>query len=351
MSETETRAETDEQRSDPVLEVENATVSYEMSRGRARVLNDVSLTVERGETLGIVGESGSGKTLFGSTILDAVEDPGQLSGDIIYHPEEGESVNIPQLEAGDLRRVRWEEISIVFQGAMSAFNPTQPLRVHFEETLDAHNEDEEEGMERARQILRDLNLEPEKIMDSYQHTLSGGQRQRALLALSLVLEPEVLVLDEPTAALDLLMQRTILRLLERVKEDYDLTMLFITHDLPIVAGIADRLAVMYAFEFVEIGETREVMRDGAHPYTRMLLNSTPNFSMSVDQINPVEGSSPDPVNIPVGCPYHPRCPVSDDRCEEEKPALVELEEGHRAACFYTDRAKDELPVSFGGDEE
>ena len=345
----ERRTEQDDR--DVVLEVSNATVTYDMNRGQARVLNDVSLEIYRGETLGIVGESGSGKSMFASTLLDAVSEPGVLRGEIRYHPEEGDSVNLLDLGKGDLNRVRWEEIAFVVQGALSSFNPTKPIRTHFVETLSAHNADREAGLERARSVLADLNLDPERIFDSYQHELSGGQRQRVLIALALILEPEVVVLDEPTAALDLLMQRTILRLLHQIKDEYDLTLVLITHDIPVVSGFADRIGVMYAFELIEIGDAEEVMLHGAHPYTRELLRSTPSLDMPIDEITTIDGSSPDPINIPSGCPYHPRCHVSDDRCEIEDPDLLSLGGDHRAACFYTDRARNSIPVSLSGGDD
>ncbi|WP_459190690.1 ABC transporter ATP-binding protein [Halosimplex sp. J119] len=350
MSESQFATDRPQEDRDTVLEVRDATVTYEMGRGQARVLNEIDLDIYRGETLGIVGESGSGKSMFASTLMDAVEEPGVLRGEITYYPEEGEPVDITELEGGDTKRLRWEEIALVSQGAMSAFNPTKPIRTHFEETLSAHNADKDEGMERARSIMRDLNLDPDAILGEYQHELSGGQRQRALVALGLLLEPEVLILDEPTAALDLLMQRSILRLLYEIKEDYDITLIVISHDLPVVSGFVDRLGVMYAFEFVELGETRDVMHEGAHPYTRALLRSTPNLAMEVDDITTIEGSSPDPINIPSGCSYSPRCPVADDRCTIEDPDLIELEDDHDVACFYPDRARKELPVTLSEDD-
>ncbi len=157
---------------------------------------------------------------------------------------------------------------MVFQGAMSAFNPTMSIGEHFEETLEAHGWEIEPGLERAKELFEDLHLEPERMLSSFPHELSGGQKQRCLIALSLILEPEVLVMDEPTAALDLLMQRSILNLLYDIKDKYDLTLVFISHDLPIVSGFADRLAVLYAFEFVEIGEANDILGNAAHPYTR-----------------------------------------------------------------------------------
>ena len=219
--------------------------------------------------------------------------------------------------------MRWEDISMVFQGAMSSFNPTMKIRGHFAETLDAHDADRTAGMERARELLSDLYLDPDRVLDSYPHELSGGMTQRALIALSLVLDPDLLVMDEPTAALDLLMQRSILQLLGGLREKYDLTMVFITHDLPLVAALADRLAVMYAFKLVEIADTREMIENGGHPYTRALLNSTPNLDAPLEEMRPIDGKSPAPINLPSGCAYHPRCPLATEQCREEVPGYHE----------------------------
>jgi oligopeptide/dipeptide ABC transporter ATP-binding protein len=352
MSETthsdRTRAGTD----DVVLELRNVEVTYEMSRGRARVLDDISLDVMRGETFGIVGESGCGKSMFGSTLLDAVRDPGLLTGEIRYYPDEGDPIDLLELSGSELNHVRWEDISIMYQGAMNAYNPTQNIRTHFKETFTAHNVDREAEMEHARELIERVNLDPERILDAHQHELSGGEKQRVLLALSLVLEPEILILDEPTAALDLLTQRSILNLLQELKEEYNLTLLIISHDIPVVSGMADRLAVMYAFDFVELGTAREVLLEPEHPYTRSLLRSTLGLSQPIEEVDTIPGETPDPINVPSGCPFHPRCPISDDRCEIEEPELRAPEDGdHRVACFYPDRAVSEMSVPVLEDEE
>ncbi|MFB6136217.1 MAG: ABC transporter ATP-binding protein [Halobacteriaceae archaeon] len=333
---------------DPVVSVRDASVTFDMERGISRVLDDASIDVERGEVLGIVGESGSGKSMFASAMLDAVVQPGQLSGEVTFRPSDGEAVDVLDLDSEALRRLRWEDVSMVFQGAMSSFNPTMTVGDHFRETLTVHDYDVEAGMQRAADLLTDLYLDPDRVLDSYPHELSGGMQQRALIALSLVLEPEVLVMDEPTAALDLLMQRSIISLLDDLRDEYDLTMVFITHDLELVASISDRLAVMYAFEFVEVGDATDIVRDAAHPYTRALINSTPNLQMPIEEMHPIEGSSPDPVNIPSGCSYHPRCPLADDFCRENDPGYVDGPgEGHVSACFYADRVDDAVPLSVG----
>ena len=330
---------------DVVLEVSGASVTFDMERGESRVLNNVSADIERDEILGVVGESGSGKSMFAEALLDAVVEPGRLTGDITYYPREGDPVEVLSQTDDELREFRWEQISMVFQGAMSSFNPTKSVRGHFVETIRAHGENKREGMERAHELLSDLYLDSDRVLDSYPHELSGGMKQRALIALSLVLEPEVLVMDEPTAALDLLMQRSILSLLEDLREKYDLTIVFITHDLPLVAELADRLAVMYAFEFAEIGTTDEILHGAAHPYTRALLNVTPNIEAPIDEMETIEGSSPDPVNVPAGCSYHPRCPLSTGECVEVDPDYYEVSATHRAKCHHWERARDEIELS------
>ncbi|EMA52592.1 MULTISPECIES: ABC transporter ATP-binding protein [Halococcus] len=330
--------------SDPIIRMNDASVTYD--DGESYVLDGVSLEIERGEVLGIVGESGSGKSMLASAMLDAVPNPGLLSGEIVHRSSDGTETDVLELSQSELRSMRWEEISMVFQGAMSSFNPTMKIRGHFVETLDAHDAEKGAGMERARELLSDLYLDPDRVLDSYPHELSGGMTQRALIALSLVLDPDLLVMDEPTAALDLLMQRSILQLLGDLREKYDLTMVFITHDLPLVAALADRLAVMYAFKLVEIADTREMITDAGHPYTRALLNSTPNLDAPLEEMRPIDGKSPAPINLPSGCAYHPRCPLATEQCREEVPGYHEVTEGHGAACFHWEEAIEEIPLNY-----
>jgi len=329
---------------DPIIEMRNAKVTYD--DGETFVLDDVSLAVERGEVVGVVGESGSGKSMLASAMLDAIPDPGLLSGEILYHKDDGTTVDVLELSQEELRQFRWEEIAMVFQGAMSSFNPTMKIGGHFKETLKAHDAHVTEGMAFARELLSDLYLDPERVLDSYPHELSGGMQQRALIALSLVLEPNVLVMDEPTAALDLLMQRSILMLLQELQEKYDLTMVFITHDLPLVAALADRMAVMYAFDLIEVASQDQLISNSGHPYTRALLNSTPNLDAPLEEMRAIEGQSPAPINVPSGCSYAPRCPLATDECRSEDPPFYDTGEGHLASCHHWQQARDEITLNF-----
>ncbi|QPV62818.1 ABC transporter ATP-binding protein [Halosimplex litoreum] len=361
----EETTEGDDPDDDIVMSVDDARVQFGMSRGQAWVLNDVSLDVRREEILAVVGESGSGKSMFAAALMDAVEDPGHLSGDVTYYPREDESDETPSadqigsydavgddsidvlgMSEGELDNFRWEEVSMVFQGAMNSFNPTMKIKGHFHETIQAHNAVLDERMEHVRNLFEALHLDPDRVMNAYPHELSGGMKQRALIALALVLEPEVLVMDEPTAALDLLMQRSIISMLRELRDEFELTIVFITHDLPLVAGLSDRIGVMYSFEFIEVGDTRSLLKDAAHPYTRALLRSVPSIESDIDEMEPIEGARPDPVNIPTGCSFHPRCPVADDRCEIEDPDLVSVGDDHQTACFYSDQARNELSYSL-----
>ncbi|QLH79727.1 ABC transporter ATP-binding protein [Halosimplex rubrum] len=330
---------------DPIVEVTDAKVTFD--GGDTYVLDDVSLDIERDEVLGIVGESGSGKSMFASALLDSIPDPGVLSGEILYHAEDGRTIDVLEQSDEELRQFRWEEISMVFQGAMSSFNPTMKVGTHFKETLKAHDANVDEGMEFARELLEDLYLEPERVLDSYSHELSGGMQQRALIALSLVLEPEVLVMDEPTAALDLLMQRSILMLLNDLQKTYDLTLAFITHDLPLITALADRMSIIYAFQFVEVGTRDQIIADAGHPYTRALLNATPNLDAPLSEMQPIEGEGPAPVNVPEGCSFHPRCPLATEECVSDDPPLENIDEDHQTACHHWEQAREEITLNYG----
>lgn len=351
MSQTIDSGTTERPRDDVVLEVRDIEVTYDMARGRSRVLDNISIDIMRGETLAILGESGSGKTMFGSTLMNAVKEPGAVSGEVIYHPKDGEPIDIITARDRQLSLLRWEEIALAYQGTGEAFNPTQNMRTHFRETLDSHDVDREQGMEKAEELLQTLNLDPDRVLDAHRHELSGGEKQRVMIALSLVFDPEVLILDEPTAALDVIMERNILSLLADIREEYDITLVLITHDIPIAAAFADRIALMYAFDIVELGQTDDVLLNPDHPYMRLMSQSALDLEMPLDQVATIDGDTPDPINVPSGCSFHPVCPIADDRCEVEEPEL-RAEDGsdHEVACFYPDLASERIPLSLSEEE-
>jgi peptide/nickel transport system ATP-binding protein len=331
-------------RPDNIFEVRNLDVSFELNRGRSQVVRGVDLAVHRQETLGIVGESGSGKSMLASSLLNAVVEPGVTSGEVTYYPKEDDPVSVLELSEAELKKFRWEEVAMVFQGAMSSFNPVMKIQTHFRETLQDHNRDIPAGLDRARELLESVYLDPDRVLDAYPHELSGGMKQRALIALSLILEPEVLVMDEPTAALDLLMQRSIVSLLEKLQDTYDLTIVFITHDLPLLTKIADRLTVMYAFSLIERGTVDGILYNASHPYTRALLAATPDMNVPVDEMHPISGTKPDPIDMVPGCSYHPRCPMADDQCQAHEPPEEAISDTHRSVCFYPDEAAEAVPL-------
>jgi len=342
----------DQSNQDVIFEARNVSVSFDMDGGDSKVLDEVDFDIYRGETLGVVGESGSGKSMFASSLLNAVVEPGKVSGEITYYPEDRDPITVTDLTESELKEdIRWREMAFVVQGAQSAFNPTMTIRQHFLETLDAHDVNHQEGLERGRQLCRDLYLNPDQVFPSYPHELSGGMKQRALLALGVVLNPEVVVLDEPTAALDLLMQRAIVSLLADIKRKYDLTLVFVTHDLNLISLIADRLAVMYAFEFLETAPTDQILTDASHPYTRALLNSVPTISAPIESMKGIPGSTPNPNDVPSGCSYHPRCPIAESKCRVEEPPIDPVNEEHTAACFFPEKAKSEVSIPATVDNE
>lgn len=332
--------------SDPIVHGEDISVTFEMERGESVVVDNVDITIERGEILGLVGESGSGKSMLALSLLDAVEKPGVSFGDVTFIDREGTKHNVLDLSEEALRQLRWEQISFVFQGAMDSFNPTLGIEEHFLETIDAHDAPRRETIERTRELLRAVNLDPERVLNSYPHELSGGMRQRVLIALSLVLDPELLIMDEPTSALDLLMQQSILSLLDDLKERYDLTVVVISHDITTISRLCDRLAVMYAYEIIEVGEVAEIVANSAHPYTRALLRAIPDLGMDIEEMEPISGMSPDPVNVPSGCSYHPRCPLATEKCKNEHPGYHDVSETQHSKCFYWDEAADAVPLDI-----
>jgi peptide/nickel transport system ATP-binding protein len=317
----------------PLLEVKDLAVHYVSARGTrvTRAVDEVSFTLDAGQTLGIVGESGSGKTTLALALLRLLAPAARfVRGEIRF---EGE--NLLAKSASEMRRIRGKRIAMILQDPMASLNPlftigdqvAEPLRVH-------------EGMARggawakARDLLKAVRIPaPETRVREYPHQMSGGMRQRIVGAISIACEPRLLIADEPTTSLDLTIQAQYLNLLRDLQQAHGLALIFITHDLGIVAKMCDQVAVMYAGRVVEAGPVGRIFDAPAHPYTRALLESIPRFADRRQRLTAIDGQPPDLASLPAGCAFHPRCPSVMDRCREEAPRSFSADDGHTARCW------------------
>ncbi|HAX37551.1 MAG: dipeptide/oligopeptide/nickel ABC transporter ATP-binding protein [Spirochaetes bacterium GWD1_61_31] len=316
-----------------ILDVKNLRLYYHTQKGAVKALDDVTFTLKKGETLGLVGESGCGKTTTGVALLRMPAPPGRI--------EEGSQIFIDgqdimaMSEAYVRKNVRWEQISMVFQGAMNCLTPVYTIGKQMLETLQEHRSmDKKQAEELIREYLGLVGLPPE-VAGRYPHELSGGMKQRVVIATALFLKPKLVVLDEPTTALDVIVQAQIVNLLKKLKKTFDLSFIFITHDLALEAEICDRICVMYAGKIVELGTNQQIYgkQGPMHPYTEKLLAATPLLKKKVDTLAFIPGAPPDLINPPSGCRFHPRCHVVMDKCHEVEPPLIEIEPGHMVACW------------------
>jgi peptide/nickel transport system ATP-binding protein len=301
--------------------------------GQVRSVDDVSLRVRAGETLGLVGESGSGKTTLGRCIVRAHE---PTAGEILYRTADGQTVDLARLDKGGLRPYR-REIRMMFQDPFSSLNPRMTVRDIVGEPLRINGVADGKQLEaRVADTLERVGLRPE-YMRRYPHAFSGGQRQRIGIARAIVLDPRLVVADEAVSALDVSIRAQILKLLQGLKRDLNLTYLFISHDLSVVEYVADRVAVMYVGKLVEVAETAALYRRPRHPYTEALMSSVPNPDpLHRSKRIVLKGEIPDPSNPPTGCYFHPRCPYAQERCKVEAPPLREVEPGRFAACHFAE---------------
>lgn len=313
----------------PLLSVRDLVVEFDLGRGALRAVNGASLDVQPGEVMAVVGESGSGKSTLAFSILNLVPSPGKIAGGEILF----EDKDVLSLSPEELRRYRWKEVAMVFQAAQNAMNPVMRIADQMVDTVHAHeNMPKGKVLERASELLEMMRLEPSQVLHAYPHELSGGMRQRAIIAISLLLDPKMLILDEPTTALDVVTQAYILDILADIRQKLGLTMVLLTHDMSIVAKIADRVAVMYAGKIMEVGKIEEIFYDAKHPYTIGLINAAPSLIGDITEKKPIPGSPPNLLNPPPGCPFHPRCAHATDRCREEEPELKNIGDGRLVAC-------------------
>jgi peptide/nickel transport system ATP-binding protein len=317
-----------------LLEINTISVDYYAASGTVHALNDVSIRLERGQILGLAGESGSGKSTLAYAITRLLHPPAVITGgEVLYYPrtknqgqnspgDSMEPVDILQLTTAQLRTFRWSELAIVFQSAMNALNPVLTIGAQITDVLRTHRPSmgADSRRQRAIELLRLVGIAPDRIR-SYPHELSGGMRQRAIIAIALALSPELIIMDEPTTALDVVVQREILELVRALCREFGMALIFITHDLSLLLEIADEIAIMYAGRVVETATNRELLRQPRHPYSYGLLNSFPTLHGPRRKMTGIPGFPPDLRAVPPGCAFHPRCPMAFEACSTNIPML------------------------------
>ncbi len=318
----------------PLLDVSSLKMHFSTMQGTVKAVDGVSFSVNKGEALGFAGESGCGKTSMGLTVMRILPDNGR----IIDGTMNFDGVDLRNLNEDTLRRrVRWKRISMVFQGAMNAFTPVHRIGFQISEAILAHERTtKQESMDRARKLLSLVGINPDRV-SNYPHEFSGGMKQRAMIAMALSCNPDMVILDEPTTALDVIVQAQVIDLLKQLREKLRISFMMISHDISAMAQLCDKLAVMYAGEIVEQGTTSDVFTRPAHPYTQGLIAAFPSIKGPKRRLAPISGSPPNLLNPPQGCRFHPRCPFAMDICREKTPEITDLGNGHVAACHLLNK--------------
>lgn len=317
-----------------VLKTEQLKCSYALGifgvQKVVQAVNQVNLEVQENEVYGIAGESGSGKTTFLRTVYGDVEPPLRLMGGRVWYQIDGQEVDLFSLRPDERRRLRWDFISFVSQGSMNVLNPVIKIKESFSDFAGGGKK-KGEVLELARQHLTELGLPP-KVLEAYPHQLSGGMRQRVVIALASFLSPQVLIADEPVTALDVVVQRGVLQLLKEVQEKLGNTLILVTHDMGVLANIADRIGIMYAGKIIEEARVETIFEEPIHPYTKYLINSLPQFG-DRGMREGAPGAPPSLVNLPSGCAFHPRCRFALEICRQKVPEFQSVNAQHRVACW------------------
>lgn len=315
-----------------LLSIENLKMYFETIRGHVKAVDDVSLNVHKRESLGLAGESGCGKTSTALSILMLLPSNGRIiGGNIIFNGE-----NIVKMSDAEIReRIRWKKISMIFQGAMNALHPTYTIGHQIAEGILKHEDiKKEEALERSGKLLELVGIESEKI-NRYPHELSGGMKQRAITAMALACNPELVIADEPTTALDVIVQAQVLKVMKELQSRLDLSWILITHDLSMIAETCTTAAIMYAGKVVEHGDVVHIFKEPLHPYTQKLITAFPSVLGPKRELSSISGFPPDLLNPPPGCRFHPRCPFAMDICKKKEPILVEKSKDQRVACHLS----------------
>ncbi len=326
-----------------ILRTENLQAFYVLemqgTKKTVQAVNGVSIEIYENEIYGIAGESGCGKTTLLKTLFNEVVPPLRLVDGQIYYRINDVEVDVTEMSAEEKRQLRMQYISYIPQGSMSVFNPVLKIKATFADFIGSHidAQSRDEIFELARQRIMELGL-PSNVLDVYPHQLSGGMRQRVTIALASSLNPRIMIGDEPTTALDVVVQRGVIQMLKDIQKTLKNTIILVTHDMGVHANVADRIGVMYAGKIVEEGTTEQIFAEPVHPYTQFLINSLPKFGDKSVR-DSVPGSPPSLMNLPKGCPFHPRCPHVMDICREQMPDFTHIDENHKVACWLAGDAQ------------
>ena len=334
---------------DALLVIDNLTVAFPTDDGIVNAVRGVSYTVRAGEAMGIVGESGSGKSVSSLAVMGLLPKNARISGSVRFRGRE-----LLGLDEGDYAKLRGNRIAMIFQDPLTSLNPVYTIGFQISEAVLAHNDvSKKEARKRSIELLSVVGIPfPEQRVDSYPHELSGGMRQRVVIAIAMANNPDLIIADEPTTALDVTVQAQVLEALEAARKATGAALILITHDLGVIAGHAERISVMYAGKLVETGTTEDVFYRPRMPYTLGLLGSLPRMDQERhERLTPIKGSPPSLLNLPPGCPFTPRCPMAEEICDHEEPALIEIAgTGHAAACHFRDRTANTDAADLFGDE-
>lgn len=325
---------------DAVVKIRNVNIDYPMKKNTLHAVVDVSMDIERGKITALVGESGSGKTTLASALIRSISEPGKIaSGQILFCEKDAEPIHVERLTEKELQSFRWKSVSMVFQAAQSTLNPVMTVKDHFLETMAEHGDCSSAGEreDKCRELLEYARLPADWVLKAYPHELSGGMKQRVMIVFSMLLDPKLIILDEPTTALDVITQNYIFNLLKRINREKGISMLIMTHDISIVAKFADYVGVMYGGKLMEYGTVRDVFKKQRHPYTAGLIGATPSIINDISKIKPIRGNPPDILNMPTGCAFWPRCEKCQEICKKEDPATVEYPDGSKCKCVLAGR--------------
>lgn len=332
----------------PVLEVKNLRVRFKTRKGVIKAVNDVSFSLCEGKTLALVGESGSGKSVSAMSVLRLLDDNGYIeSGEILFR-DGAQTTELSRLPLREMQKIRGNRISVIFQEPMTALNPVFSIEKQLSEPFTIHrNMDKKTAGEEAKKMLDAVRItNPERVLKGYAHQLSGGMRQRVMIAMALACQPKILIADEPTTALDVTIQAQILRLMRELQRERGTAIVFITHDLGIVHEMADDVAVMYCGQVVERVPAPAVFAENpfSHPYTEGLIAALPSMRTAGERLESIPGNVPDPLHLPKGCKFAPRCKYATEKCVENEPALFEIAPRHSVRCFYSEKKERRSPA-------